>query len=437
MRHRSRGIQMRTPGFTLSRISFLLFNWCLIIIGPHFLAGRELISLLFGGFLFIMNVWLISPIIEFGKVSLKKLQVYYLSLSALLGVIILLAMNNLSTPYLLFSRLGSYTMFLDDNLVLFGDLVHLTSATTCENSPVVGTVVCDPWGRVFNQNPQVVSVLKFLAIHNSNLFGLFILLFCLVSVFLVLRQIAQERVFAWILMLSPPIVLAVDRGNEVLTLGLICCAIFMFSRGIHPLLSTAPLMLAGIFKFWPFLIVIFLAFFCQEFSKWHRSILAFSSLFYLAWNTNNLYLISNFTQVGDSFSGSFGFALLDFGSIYSYVILSSAVVAAYFMQKESVSKIVTLERDDLFQGFILSLMACYLVLFFSGSHFTYRLVVLIPLVVLLSRSECSNFLISFIFVTLFMSRFNIIVFSALTLALVFGSIIVNYLRVEWARTSPT
>jgi hypothetical protein len=432
-----RGIQMRTPGFTLSRISLLLFSWCLIIIGPHFLEGRELISLLFGGFLFIMNMRLISAIIEFGKVSLKKLEVYYLSLSVLLGVIILLTLNNLSAPYLLFSRLGSYTMFLDDSPILFGDLVHLTSAATCENSLVVGTVVCDPWGRVFNQNPQVVNLLKFLSIHNSNLFGFFILLFCLIAVFLVLRQIAQERVAVWVLMLSPPIVLAVDRGNEILTLGLVCCAMYMFSRGLHPLLATAPLMLAGVFKFWPFLIVIFLAFFRQEFSKWQRSILVFSSLFYLLWNTNNLYLVSKFTEVGDSFGGSFGFVRLDFGSIYSYVILCSAIVTAYFMQKTSVSKIVELGRDDLLQGFTLSLMACYTVLFFSGSHFTYRLIVLIPLVVLLSRSDSSNFLISFIFVTLFMSRFSIVLFSTLTLALVFGSIIVSYFRVEWARTSPT
>ena len=119
------------------------------------------------------------------------------------------------------------------------------------------------------------------------------------------------------------------------------------------------------------------------------------------------------------------------------MILCSAIVTAYFMQKTSVSKIVEPGRDDLFQGFTLSLMACYIVLFFSGSHFTYRLIVLIPLVVLLSRSDSSNFLISFIFVTLFMSRFSIVLFSTLTLALIFGSIILSYFRVEWARTSPT
>ena len=209
----------------------------------------------------------------------------------------------------------------------------------------------------------------------------------------------------------------------------------MLSRGTHPLLAIAPIMLAGIFKFWPFLIVIFLAIFCQEFSKKQRLILAFCSLFYLAWNTNTLYLISKFTQVGDSSGGSFGFALFDFGSIYSYVILGAAIVATYLMQKKSVSESVVLGRDNIFQGFILSLMACYIVLFFSGSHFTYRLIILIPLVILLSRNNSSNFLISFIFVTLFMSRFSIVLFSTLTLALVFGSIILNYIRIEWARSA--
>ena len=378
---------------------------------------------------------LISPIIEAGKISLKKLQVYYLSSSTFLVIIILLALNNVPNLYLLFSRLGSYTMILDGKPVLFGDLVHLTSATTCEYPPLVGTVVCDPWERAFNQNPQVIKVLKFFSIHNSDFFGFFLLLFCLIAMLLVLRLIAQERVFAWILMLSPPVVLAIDRGNEILTLGLICCAIYMLGRGMYPLLAIAPIMLAGIFKFWPFLIVIFLAFFCQEFSKKQRFILAFCSLFYLAWNANTLYLISKFTQVGDSSGGSFGFALLNFGSIYSYVILGAAIVAAYLIQKKSIFESVVSGRDDVFQGFTLSLMACYIVLFFSGSHFTYRLIILIPLVVLLSRSDSSNVLISFIFVTLFMSRFSIVLFSTLTLALVFGAVIMNYLRVEWVKST--
>ena len=307
---------------------------------------------------------LISPIIEAGKISLKKLQVYYLSSSTFLVIIILLALNNVPSLYLLFSRLGSYTMLLDGKPVLFGDLVHLTSATTCENPPLVGTVVCDPWERAFNQNPQVIKVLKFFSIHNSDLFGFFLLLFCLIAMLLVLRLIAQERVFAWILMLSPPVVLAIDRGNEILTLGLICCAIYMLGRGMYPLLAIAPIMLAGIFKFWPFLIVIFLAFFCQEFSKKQRLILAFCSLFYLAWNTNTLYLISKFTQVGDSSGGSFGFALFNFGSIYSYVILGAAIVATYLIQKKSIFESVVSGRDNVFQGFTLSLMACYIVLFF-------------------------------------------------------------------------
>ena len=424
---------MRTPSFTLSRILLLLFSWCLIIIGPHFLADRELISLLFGGFLFMANLSLILPIIGSEKVSLKNLTFYYLALSALLVLVILFALNNLSAPYRLFSRLGSYTMFLGDQPVLFGDLVHLTAATTCESSPVVGTVVCDPWERVFNQNPQVVDVLKFLSIHNSNLLGFFILLFCLTAVFLVLRQIAQDRVFAWLLMLSPPLVLAIDRGNEILTLALICCSIYMFRREVYPLLATAPIMLAGIFKFWPFMIVIFLAFFCKNIPRWQRFILALSSLSYLAWNTNNLYLISRFTQVGDRSGGSFGFDLLDFDSIYSYVIMGFAIAAAYFMWNILVHESLVFRRDDSW-GFILSLMACYIVLFFSGSHFTYRLIVLIPLAVLLLRCDSTNFLVSFIFVTLFMSRFSIVLFSTLTLALVFGLIILNYFRVEWFRT---
>lgn len=153
-------------------------------------------------------------------------------------------------------------------------------------------------------------------------------------------------------------------------------------------------------------------------------------LLYILFNANNLRLISKFTQVGDVSGGSFGFALLDFSSPYAYLISLLAIlfVLLYGYSKKHLS--FYLQSSDKFYGTTLSLMSTYVVLFFSGSHFTYRLILLIPLAMLLVRNRDSLGLVMFIFVTLFMSRFSVVAVSTFSLAIIFIWFIYKSFRIN-------
>ena len=412
------------------RIFALLISWGVILIGPHFLENRDYFYLLCGVILFLFNMWLLYPLFSRIELPVKNLQTIYVAYISLVSLIIILALYKFNLPYLLFSRFGSYTMFLDDTNVFFGDLIHLTSASACENPAIIGTVVCDPWGRVFNQNPQVVYVLKFLSIENSDFLGLALLFFAFTSIYALSQTLLPKSPFIWLLLISPPMILAIDRGNEILTLGLINFYIYFKSKGAHPLVCFTPLLFAGFFKFWPFIIVIFLSVFAKELTKIQRFVVALIPLLYILLNAKNLLLISKFTQVGDVSGGSFGFALLDFSSPYAYLITLLAILFVLLYGYSKNHLFFDLQSSDKFYGTTLSLMSTYVVLFFSGSHFTYRLILLIPLAMLLMRNTDSLGLVMFIFVTLFMSRFSVVAVSTFSLTIIFMWFIYKSFRIN-------
>jgi hypothetical protein len=175
--------------------------------------------------------------------------------------VIILALKDYTHPYKLFSRLGSYTMFQGKELQLFGDLIHLTSAADCEITPKIGVVLCDPWERVFNQNVDLVSFLKFMHLYDVNVLALGSLAFTFWIIYKLYSIFDVQSIFLWLLLASPPFVLAIDRGNEIITVALISLAIILFKQKSSLILTSIPLFFAGIFKFWPFLILLFLTFF--------------------------------------------------------------------------------------------------------------------------------------------------------------------------------
>jgi hypothetical protein len=180
----------------------------------------------------------------------------------------LAAKNSFGRPYTLFAKLGAGTLFDDRGVSLFGDLAHLTSAAKCDLPVLVGGNICDIWQRSFNQNPHVVYLFRFLKFTDVFLVGIFstILLFCLI-VWVSWKFKIQS--FIWVLFLaSPPFVLAIDRGNEVITLLLIVLAFFVLTVSEKFIWFTSMLLsVATFFKFWPLLLLISLSFYSVKFRK--------------------------------------------------------------------------------------------------------------------------------------------------------------------------
>ena len=74
--------------------------------------------------------------------------------------------------YVLLNRFGSGTMFVNNNVFLYGDLAHLTTASDCATPIQIGKIICDPFSRPLNQNPDVISFLRLLNFSNVVWLGL-------------------------------------------------------------------------------------------------------------------------------------------------------------------------------------------------------------------------------------------------------------------------
>jgi hypothetical protein len=64
--------------------------------------------------------------------------------------------------YEYWSHFGAGPMKLNGHIFLFGDLAHLTSAAACSSRIEIGVDVCDPWGRLYNQNPLVGKLFRYI-----------------------------------------------------------------------------------------------------------------------------------------------------------------------------------------------------------------------------------------------------------------------------------
>ena len=84
------------------------------------------------------------------KVLFMVLALYHISS-------ILLTRLNIVEPYLFWSKFGFSSMYLNNDLLIFGDLAHLTSWASCNIPIEIGSAECDPFFRPINQNPHVLS----------------------------------------------------------------------------------------------------------------------------------------------------------------------------------------------------------------------------------------------------------------------------------------
>jgi len=400
--------------------------WAILLILPHFQKSPTMLLLCSGLFLFAALNFLFSKSFLLSTYLINR--GIYIFVVFLIIISVFLTTTGLNAPYLLFTRLGSYSMFLNGKLIPFGDLIHLTSALQCGRSVEVGSILCDPWDRAFNQNSDVIYILEFLSVENFFILGVASILLISITLFLLLRRLAPSSPLVWLMCLTPPMALAIDRGNETITIGLIALSIYIWSRNPSHHFFLVPLFLAGVFKVWP--LFLFGSIIILNNRKNYVKILPpfFLLAAYVGYRASDFQQISSFTQKGSKLGGSFGWELLIDHDAYSLLaLLASAICALWFFSKTS---LLTLSVSSQIRNnpWIPGIMLTYILIFFSGSHFTYRLIILIPLAILLNGIEGSRPLQVFIFTLLLTSRLSIVVVTTSALCLIFLVLILNTLR---------
>ncbi len=394
----------------------LAIVWASLLITPHFQSDASLRLLLYG--LVLSAIGFFAALKAFPKaISIQLSRIYFVVVVGI-SMLIILAHVGISLPYLLFSRLGSYSMFDDGKLVLFGDMTHLTSAASCKLPIEIGTTLCDPWDRSFNQNPDVAKFLDLVGATNHMLLGLLAFLFLVVSMYLLLQKSSPTNPLVWLMSLTPPMILAIDRGNETLTIALICISIYLSKVFPRNSVFYLPLIIAGIFKIWPFA-VFFLMMAMSKPRKLHVFLLlSLPVSAYILIRNSEFKKISIFTQEGSLLGGSFGWRLLDSPGAYSVGVLIMSLLVTGLMFKYLPLNLLSQNNYRRDKSWIVSLSITYIFLNFSGSHFIYRLIILIPIAILLQVKDESRPLQVLIFISLLTSRMSIVLVSTLAIVLI-------------------
>lgn len=401
--------------------------WVASLILPHYQPNYKIPFLFLSACLFLI-LFLVIRLISFLNASMLFCLATLGFIFASEIVLLLLACFNTTEPYLFFSRLGSYSMFSNGQLMVFGDLRHLTSVVHCPVDIKVGIDICDIWGRHFNQNPDVGKFFRLSGFSNTELLGL---LSTSIFFFIILILVGRFKLkfnFALIIFFTPPILLAIDRGNEIITISLILLAVLIADKRKRSNLTLYLLILASIFKFWPFILLVSWVILSKFFSIKRKILVLFASASYLIFHFNDLKQITFETQQGDANGGSFGIGLINVVSVYGWVSILLIFTGTILLLK------VTNEQEESFISFLkenpifVSLVVTYLGLFLTGIHFNYRLVILLPITILLWKDSQNMNLLIFIVALMITSRLNIISVTTTILFLYFASVLFKYLR---------
>lgn len=412
------------------RLNFLIIGviWVISIVLPHFQANRSIPFLLISIFLFLILMSSMQ-IMASRYVPYAKWHLILLGIVFLLAVsLILLTLFKIEEPYLLFSRLGSYTMFLGSKLMVFGDLRHLTSVVDCSAEIEIGAVICDPWGRSFNQNPDIGYLFRFAHFSNPMVIGVLSTVGFFILILVLMRKIKQSFNMLYFIFLTPPVVLAIDRGNEIITISLILLAILYSSKPAWRYFALVFVSIASIFKFWPIVILIFWTLATSAFSRLEKIMICLISLTYLALHLVDLHKIALETQFGDLNGGSFGIRYLEFNSMFGRLSLLLIVVGTILlkrMMKPQEAALLDLLKSN---PMLAALSIAYSALFITGAHFNYRLLLLIPIALLVWANSGSGLLPNFILALMITSRLNIVpIISAILAIYLTYTVAVSYI----------
>jgi len=407
--------------------------WGLTLVLPHFQANPQVLELILDSSVAFLLFFLFKRLLNSGLNTSKKLKsgLVLISLGGFLAGVSALALDG-SSIYDFWSHLGSGTMKLNGQVFPFGDLVHLTSAASCSKPIIIGNNVCDPWGRLFNQNPQLGQLFRFLHITNIYLVGFLFVSIFILSIVLGVRFLKVDAIGIYILVCTPVVVLAVDRGNELLTIALIMSGLYAIrmSKLVPQSFGAVALGAAVFFKLWPiFLVLLLLLFQGRRIKSVPKIIMGLAVLYWLT-RIHEIREIMKATQSGSPYGVSFGLKLFTNSQLsltQLLILVTLTFISLYFLIKvgnRPLTEFMSQEHGSILLPWIAPIMLTYCAIWATGDSYIYRMVILIPLVLILSQREIaefewSKFVIVAILVTAITSRLAVTTSISSALAVYF------------------
>jgi hypothetical protein len=234
------------------------------------------------------------------------------------------------------------------------------------------------------------------------------------------------------MLLTPVVVLAIDRGNELISVTFIMVGLYYLrsDRHVSQLIGAAALVFAVFFKLWPIFLVFSLLFFQWSRLKLASRILLSLPFLYWAFKIQEIREIMLVTQSGSPFGTSFGLKLFSspqLNLVQIFILVIACFGVTYLL--------IRLGNQDLrdFTHSVLGikamlwaspLMLTYSAIWASGDSYIYRMVIMIPLVLILSAKgifefRWPKFTITAILVTSISSRLPVTLAVSSSLALYF------------------
>jgi hypothetical protein len=417
-------------------ILLLLICWIACLVLPHFQKNFNLLMVISQILIsIILLVTLYNTL--FKHTGIAKVINYKLFFIFPFTYIVSLYLNEQGNDklYVFLNRFGSGTMFVNNNVFLYGDLAHLTAASDCTTPIQIGEIICDPFSRPLNQNPHVISFLRLLDFSNVFWLGLISTLLFFVLMILISSKNQINQVTLLITLLSPPIVLAIDRGNEIITILLIISSLYLLiGNKIKQSIGATLLVVSAFFKLWPILIMLCMLIFLRKHLFIFAKGIMVLPIVYWSINFESAVQMVRFTDKGNPNGLSFGIKHY-FGSsisfIYIVIFLVTTSLFAVFYFFRVINLFIKKEQTSNYMAILNSLLLTYVVIWVLGTSYIYRLIIFIPILIYLNKVFMVNRsllqLESLILLTLLTSRLSITTIYTNLIAVIFSMLLIKQL----------
>ncbi|MEY4572652.1 MAG: hypothetical protein RLZ10_1900 [Bacteroidota bacterium] len=156
--------------------------------------------------------------------------------------------------------------------IAFADLITITNTADCNcvfNNPYLNGS-CDPWGRLYNYPRIWLSVFSFLKLGKSSTIYigfLYVIFFTFCASKLNLGRSNKSLLFIFVLLISPPVLLLLERGNnDVLVFSGIILTYYGIKanqnlpENLRLYLPIIIFFILGVLKLYPFILIITILF---------------------------------------------------------------------------------------------------------------------------------------------------------------------------------
>jgi len=426
--------RIRSKNFLVKfeNIFLFLFSWSLLFILPHFQTKFGFVTIFSQVFISVSLLYTINRALGHFEDLEKFLKPNIFFLFPLLYLVsIVLNLFGKDELYKFINRFGAGSMMLDGKIYMFGDLAHLTKASSCTISVQIGRNICDPFDRPFNQNPHLVDFLKITHFSDTSKLGLVSTLTFFILILIVAYKNQIRSLTLFIMLLSPPIVLAIDRGNEIITILLLLPGLLLIVK--HKSCQTFGaflLALSCFYKLWPIAILIPIFFlFSNKLNIYSKFTLTFPIIYWMYFHDNASRMLE-VTQKGSPLGLSFGLAHYINSTIeLKFVVLFCVLVLLFCIHFFSKSILFNQNLYVYSANLVIlnALLITYISIWILGTSFIYRLIIFIPIIVFLNKAIKEkiprDMLESVILLTMLTSKLSITTVFTSCLAIIFSAIL--------------